>query len=443
MKTATVFIFLIGIIVLFIPAIAQDLGTPVSFELYYPAVDGFGQTDWSPDGEWIAVTTYMPATAFIEGEQRYWPKVDIMLYSTESGEIINMTDDIDNRCFYPRFTPDSKEISFSTSVGVGAKRIAYYTIESIDISTRAHRIIREEAYGGDWSKDGRYFAYVNAPFSQSKEDDIVLYDYTTNTETYFGFSSHSPLSCFGRCRRFRFSPDNSHIVSTLTIMSLLSGPNSSIDNHAMQIHQIPVDGSLPEVIPLGNATFFYPEYSPDGIWMLFVRWDFSESYMHPDNDIQIYNTETGEIIDLLPGNEYDSRSGSWSPDGKQICYVLEENGDTGLYIKEFESVLKETHVNEDDIAPLEFAIRGNYPNPFNPLTTIEFSLPESGSVNLVIYNQSGQKVRNLMSGYMKQGTHTVVWDGRDDRGRGVSSGVYITHLKTRDKVTAKQMMMLK
>ncbi len=416
MKTATVFIFFIGIVVLFVPAIAQDFGTQIPFELNGTERIGFMLTDWSPDGEWIAVNTGMPGTAIIDGIQRNIGIHDIMLYSSESGEIINMTDDIDDLCSYPRFTPDSKEISFSRSVAVGEKRYAYYTIESIDISTREHWIVRKEAYGGDWSKDGRYFAYVNQPLSQSKEADIVLYDYTTDTETYCGFFWREPLAVRHR-PVVRFSPDNSHVVTTLAITALLTGPNSMTDNHALQIHRIPVDGGQIELIPLGNATFYNPQYSPDGKWMLFDRWDYSEPSLN--SDVQIYNTETGEIIDLLPGNKYDSWGGSWSPDGKHICYVLERDGEKRLYIKEFESVLKETYVNDVDIIPLEFSLKGNFPNPFNPTKTIEFSLHESGTVNLVIYNLTGQKVRNLMSGHMKQGTHNIVWDGRDESGRAV------------------------
>ena len=355
-----------------------------------------------------------------------------------------MTDDIDEWCTHPRFTPDSHEISFSRNFTVGVKKYWLPIIESIDVSTREHRIVREEAYAGDWSKDGRYFAYVNVPLSKSKEADVVVYDYITETETYFGFSSHSPLFCDTAYARIRFSPDNSHIVSSLSIMSWLDELNGwGHNNDDPQIHRIPVDGARPEWVHLGTGTMTNPEYSPDGKWMLFLRKDYSESRMNPDNDLQVYNTETGEIIDLLPGNKYDSWGGSWSPDGTQICYVLDKKGETGLYIKEFESIFKVTHVDDEDTTPLEFALRGNFPNPFNPVTTIEFSLPETGFVDLVIYNLSGQKVRNLLSGHMKQGTHTIVWDGRDERGRGVSSGVYITHLKTRDKVTAKQMMLLR
>ncbi len=66
-----------------------------------------------------------------------------------------------------------------------------------------------------------------------------------------------------------------------------------------------------------------------------------------------------------------------------------------------------------------------YPNPFNPMTAIEFSLPDEGAMELAIYDVSGRKVRSLFSGTRDAGTHTLVWDGKDDSGRPLASGVYL------------------
>lgn len=84
-----------------------------------------------------------------------------------------------------------------------------------------------------------------------------------------------------------------------------------------------------------------------------------------------------------------------------------------------------------------------YPNPFNPDTNIRFSLQSDTPVSLKIYNIKGQKVRTLVSDYLKQGEHRVVWDGRNDRGEHVASGIYLYKLKTTDYTAAKKMMLLK
>ena len=88
-------------------------------------------------------------------------------------------------------------------------------------------------------------------------------------------------------------------------------------------------------------------------------------------------------------------------------------------------------------------IQGNFPNPFNPTTTIEFSLPEAGFAELVIYNVMGQKVRELVTGTMTPGVHSVVWDSRDDHGQEVSAGVYVSRLNMSGAVTTGKMTLVK
>ena len=78
--------------------------------------------------------------------------------------------------------------------------------------------------------------------------------------------------------------------------------------------------------------------------------------------------------------------------------------------------------------PGEFSLSSNYPNPFNPQTLITFILPKPAFVNLEIYNTLGQRVRNLTDGFRQAGTHSVTWDGRDENGRKVASGVYLYRL---------------
>jgi len=84
----------------------------------------------------------------------------------------------------------------------------------------------------------------------------------------------------------------------------------------------------------------------------------------------------------------------------------------------------------------------NYPNPFNPSTTISFSIPEEGHAELIIFNIKGQKVKQLVSDQLSAGQHSVVWDGRDDNNRPVGSGVYLYKLKVNDKTLAARKCIL-
>lgn len=90
-----------------------------------------------------------------------------------------------------------------------------------------------------------------------------------------------------------------------------------------------------------------------------------------------------------------------------------------------------------------FALLPPRPNPARERTAIMFSLPSAGYAELSVYNVAGQKVRTLASGTMPAGWHTAVWNGRDDRGRRVSSGIYLSRLVIRERQLITKMTMLR
>ncbi|MBW6514097.1 MAG: VCBS repeat-containing protein [Candidatus Syntrophosphaera sp.] len=100
--------------------------------------------------------------------------------------------------------------------------------------------------------------------------------------------------------------------------------------------------------------------------------------------------------------------------------------------------------NTDPVTPV-FAnsLSQNYPNPFNPSTTISFQIAEDGETRLAVYNLKGQLVRVLKDEYSSQGRHSVVWDGRDESGHPVASGLYLYRLQTRDASLTKRMLLAK
>ncbi|RMG28996.1 MAG: T9SS C-terminal target domain-containing protein [Methanobacteriota archaeon] len=92
----------------------------------------------------------------------------------------------------------------------------------------------------------------------------------------------------------------------------------------------------------------------------------------------------------------------------------------------------------------DFRLEQNYPNPFNPTTTISFALPHASRITLQVFDITGRKIRTLMNGQLPAGTHQVVWDGRDDAGQLVGSGVYLYQLQTGEGFTqVKRMVLLK
>jgi hypothetical protein len=99
----------------------------------------------------------------------------------------------------------------------------------------------------------------------------------------------------------------------------------------------------------------------------------------------------------------------------------------------------------DPIAPelSEHITATNYPNPFNPNTTISFFLPQAGKTELVIYNQKGQKVRTLSSSSLGEGPHKLIWDGRSENGTHVASGIYLYRISTNQGSITKKMILAK
>ncbi|NIT58939.1 MAG: T9SS type A sorting domain-containing protein, partial [Aliifodinibius sp.] len=102
-----------------------------------------------------------------------------------------------------------------------------------------------------------------------------------------------------------------------------------------------------------------------------------------------------------------------------------------------------TGLKASKILPTHYALDQNYPNPFNPTTTIAYQLPTISDVELTIYNVLGQKVRTLVDKRQTAGFYQIQWDGRNQFGEKVSSGIYIYKLKAADFVQSRKLILLK
>ncbi len=105
----------------------------------------------------------------------------------------------------------------------------------------------------------------------------------------------------------------------------------------------------------------------------------------------------------------------------------------------------QTDVTDDDdvTLPSEFSLAQNYPNPFNPTTQIAFTLAQRTDLTLTIYNVLGQEIRALAQGAYPAGAHQILWDGADNSGSSVASGIYFYRLKTADYTQTRKMTLLK
>jgi len=93
--------------------------------------------------------------------------------------------------------------------------------------------------------------------------------------------------------------------------------------------------------------------------------------------------------------------------------------------------------------PTEFALEQNYPNPFNPSTTIEFAIPKLADVNLTIYNVLGQSIRTIRMNNTQAGRYSIIWNGTNDFGAKVSTGIYFYKIKAGKYSDIKKMVFMK
>ncbi len=160
-----------------------------------------------------------------------------------------------------------------------------------------------------------------------------------------------------------------------------------------------------------------------------------------------------EALDEWNDGDISQRHGSF---GLKLAEDLDKDGKKELVISTLQSywsktwlwVLEATATGVEKepwhvITPNDYKLSQNYPNPFNATTTIEFELPLDKQVKVVVYNSMGQIVRTLVDGFKTQGAHRVVWDGLDNSGNAVASGMYLYSLEFGSFKQVKSMTLLK
>ena len=168
---------------------------------------------------------------------------------------------------------------------------------------------------------------------------------------------------------------------------------------------------------------------------------------------------TVQFTDLSAGNpiywEWDFNNDETIDSNEQNPeWIYEEAGTYSVSLTIGDEINQSTEIKIDyivvnpvsaqgDIVILTTKLFGNYPNPFNPTTTINYSLKENSKVSLNIYNIKGQKVKQLVSDQLPAGQHSVIWNGKDDNDKTVSSGMYLYKLKIGNYEKTKKMILMK
>ena len=150
----------------------------------------------------------------------------------------------------------------------------------------------------------------------------------------------------------------------------------------------------------------------------------------------LYQDIAEEAFRDVPGNNVTIRFSVWAHDGTDSLKIGGQ--DRLLYVNRYEYLDV-----EDSTIPSDFALHGNYPNPFNPATQIRFDLPNKNDVNIIIYNMLGHKVKVFSMPNIPAGTHTITWNATNQSGQPLSAGVYLYQMISEDFVQTRKMILLK
>ena len=255
---------------------------------------------------------------------------------------------------------------------------------------------------------------------------------------------------------------------------------SNILRYVVQlIDSLPVTGNSPDLLAEGSIsmndqngvageTLDLPVYLTNGGNILSFQGEltFNASLLSPADNFITWSGELNSFsieTDLQDGH-LKFAAASANPDGQTEVFAILHfivsdnfllNQSTTISLDQIKlnenieyndiiaQVMSVTNVNEPTELPREYALSQNFPNPFNPTTTLRYDLPEQRFVHLTIYNQLGQPIRTLVNREESAGYKSVVWDARDNNGKQVSTGIYFYRIEVNGFTQTRKMVLLK
>ncbi|MGH1363152.1 MAG: FlgD immunoglobulin-like domain containing protein [Calditrichia bacterium] len=222
--------------------------------------------------------------------------------------------------------------------------------------------------------------------------------------------------------------------------------------------QFPLWGSTPVLVSdttLGDP-FAKPQIVSDGADGVIITYE--REFNATDRDVWAqhinssgvpqWSTSGGSRGIFISQGFHDEPNPTIASDGAGGAYIAWEDNRSGnwdIYGDRVDATGTLVGIEDDALSalPTGYQLQQNYPNPFNPTTEIRFATPRSAEVTLTVHNMLGQTVRTLVSGTVEAGNHTVSWNGKNNLGKAVTSGVYLYRLTAGSEVSAKKMMLIR
>jgi len=201
-----------------------------------------------------------------------------------------------------------------------------------------------------------------------------------------------------------------------------------------------------DVVDSENESSLAPQIYYNKAWEAYTRND-------PDSADVFINRTIGhaKANDFLKAKAYVLRGAIYYQSADELsaasdfqqAMALDPDGPIGRMALDNLDFLTGVEELTDKNIPMTFVLTPNYPNPFNPETTISFGLPRESNVTLEVYNIRGQRIRMLITKRLKAGWHHVTWNGMDDLGRQVGSGIYFIQMRAGEFESTHKMSLLK
>jgi hypothetical protein len=150
----------------------------------------------------------------------------------------------------------------------------------------------------------------------------------------------------------------------------------------------------------------------------------------------------GTVVSVTALEDCDS-DGDAACDSDDTRMVLSDTGAAALESSFITSSWAVGDGTLDNEQPVEFSLSANYPNPFNPTTTIDYSIATAGDVSIVVYDMMGREVRSLVADFATPGSYSVVWDATNNEGLSVAAGMYVYKMASSDFVEVNKMLLVK
>jgi len=268
-----------------------------------------------------------------------------------------------------------------------------------------------------WSRRSDFngdVAEAGTTFIQTTTDQFKLVNTLTPGATYYWkVASHNgtALSAYSTTASFVVAPT----ANATVIVPLVGGPSNSVSiatTAPMLSWIIPTQATAPLNYEL--------QYS-------------KQQDMSSATTVSGINSPSQIVSGLSASQEYYWRVRSMNEKGEASAF-----SEVGRFV-----VNATTAVEDKEVIPTAFALSQNYPNPFNPTTQITYALPKNSYVSIVVYDMLGREVKTLLNNEVLAGNHSVTWNGDDNNGMKVVSGVYLYKINAGDFVKTMKLILMK